>query len=147
MNQPTRPPTPPLPALRTRCARLLGIALLLLCSLAVAVPPAYGATGTLTVGSEITYANWSTNVFSVNGNEAYCGEPDRETPGAGSYSMESLTDPLVAAALWYGYGGPGFDKALWPSSYYNGSAMSANEYRVLTHVALVYLRTGDIAYA
>ena len=147
MNQPTRPPTPPLPALRTRCARLLGIALLLLCSLAVAVPPAYGATGTLTVGSEIIYANWSTNVFSVNGNEAYCGEPDRETPGAGSYSMESLTDPLVAAALWYGYGGPGFDKALWPSSYYNGSAMGANEYRVLTHVALVYLRTGDIAYA
>lgn len=147
MNQPTRPPTLAAPPLRARCMRLLVAVLLVLGSLVVAAPPAYGASGTLSVGSEIIYANWSTNIFSVNGNEAYCGEPDRETPGAGSYSMDAITDPLVAGALWYGYGGPGFDKALWPSRYYNGSAMTANEYRVLTHVALVYLRTGDVGYA
>lgn len=147
MSQPTPHPAQPIRRAAARCALLLGAAALALSTLCMTAPPAYGATGSLSVGSEIPYANWSTSIFSVNGNEAFCGEPDQETPGAGSYAMEPISDRLVAAALWYGYGGPGFSKGLWPQSYYNGSAMNANEYRVLTHVALVYLRTGDVNYA
>lgn len=147
MSQPTPQPICPTRRAVMRWARLLGAAALLLCALCVEASPAYGATGSLSVGSEVVYAGWSTNIFSVNGSEAFCGEPDQETPGGGSYSMEAISDRLVAGVLWYGYGGPGFNKALWPQTYYNGSAMGANEYRVLTHVALVYLRTGNVGYA
>lgn len=130
----------------------LGLALLLagmvLLGLLAQVSPAFGGTsGTLEVGSSIYYADWSTHIFSVDGNEAYCAEPSKDTPSPGDYALEGIDDIAQAAGLWYGYGGPGFDAGLWPRTFYDGSSMNANEYRVLTHVALVFLRTGSIGDA
>lgn len=146
MSRPVQPRSHPIHAaawwLRILCALILAAS-----TLCLSVPPAYGATASLSVGSIINYANWNTNIFTVNGNEAFCGEPDKPTPSSGNYAMEAINDRLAASALWFGYGGGGFDKGLWPQSYYNGAAMGANEYRVLTHVALAYLRTSDVAYA
>lgn len=113
--------------------------------LTIPLQTAYAASGALTVGHKIEYASWSTNAFDVNGFEAYCGDPSSGTPESGSYDMKLLTNASVAAGLWYGFGGPGFDAALWPQDCPLGSGDDAQ--RVMTHVALAYLATGDTAFA
>lgn len=113
--------------------------------LTLPVQTAYADTGALIVGPKIEYASWDTNAFSVNGFEAYCGEPSSTTPEAGTYMMQPLTDAAVAAGLWYGYGGPGFDTSLWPQDCPGVSGDDA--FRVMTHIALAYLATGSPSFA
>lgn len=94
------------------------------------------AVGELWVGDDIEYGGWSTKSFAVNGNEAYCGDPAKGTPPAGSYTMNEITDPVVAAAVWFGYGGPGFDPSMWPQTWQDSSAMTPDRYRALTHIVI-----------
>ncbi len=102
----------------------------------------------LSVGDKIPYAGWTTTCFSVFGNEAYCGDPSSDTPAAGTYRVEEVTDAALLAGLWFGYGGPGFDASMWPSSWYDGSGMTANRYRALTHIVLsdIYAHNGHYSY-
>ncbi len=102
----------------------------------------------LSVGGKIPYAGWTTTCFSVFGNEAYCGDPSSDTPAAGTYRVEEITDAALLAGLWFGYGGPGFDASMWPSSWYDGSGMTANRYRALTHIVLsdTYAHNGHYSY-
>lgn len=128
------------------------LSLLLLCSLVAtcALFPAgraYGATAELSVGHRIAYGGYHTNAFSVNGMEAYCGDPNSKTPAPGSYEMRPLDDPLVAAGLWYGFGGPGFRPSLWPATDSHGDAMDDDDHRVATHVSLAFLATNDADFA
>lgn len=106
---------------------------------------AFADAAQLDVGHKIEYASWETNSFTVNGMEAYCGAPSSSTPRSGSYETQSLTDTAVAAGLWYGYGGPGFDASLWPQDCPVSSGDDA--YRVMTHVALAFLATNSPAFA
>lgn len=106
---------------------------------------AYAGSAALMVGHKIEYASWDTNAFTVNGFEAYCGEPFAITPEAGTYETQPLTNTAVAAGLWYGFGGPGFDASLWPQDCPVSSGDDA--YRVMTHVALAYLATNNASFA
>ena len=50
------------------------------------------------------------------------------------------------AAMWFGYGGPGFDPSMWPSTWNDGSPMQASNYYAATHIILSYTTMQDLRY-
>ncbi len=121
------------------------IAVLLACGIAVGSPPASAfaesEVGHLLVGARIDYAGYNTTWMSVDGNAAYCATPMLATPRSGPYAKAPINAPSgrsaeVAADLWFGYGSPGFDKTLWPSTWYDGGEMTETRYAALTHILL-----------
>lgn len=146
-------------AIKRRCAeaaRVAIAALIALSGLAGALTQprsAYAAeTANLSVGGEIYYAGFGTNWMHADGEMAYCGNPSAATPASGSYSKSAVSAPSgrdaeTVADLWFGYGSPGFDRALWPSTWYDGSAMSDARYAALAHILLsdTFSSNGDYA--
>ncbi len=121
------------------------IAVLLACGIAAGSPPApafaESEVGHLLVGARIDYAGYSTTWMSVDGNAAYCATPMLATPRSGPYAKAPINAPSgrsaeAAADLWFGYGSPGFDKTLWPSTWYDGGEMTEARYAALTHILL-----------
>ena len=121
------------------------IAVLLACGIAAGSPPipafAESEVGHLLVGARIDYAGYNTTWMSVDGNAAYCATPMLATPRSGPYAKAPINAPSgrsaeAAADLWFGYGSPGFDKALWPSTWYDGGEMTEARYAALTHILL-----------
>ena len=105
------------------------------------------SSGYLSKGGTIYYGGWSTHRYTFNGNEAYCGNPSAKSPSSGTYSVRQIYQKDLAAALWYGYGGPGFTELMWPSKWYDGSAMTADKYRALTHIMIADIYSYDASYA
>lgn len=121
------------------------IAVLLACGIAAGSPPipafVESEVGHLLVGARIDYAGYNTTWMSVDGNAAYCATPMLATPRSGPYAKAPINAPSgrsaeAAADLWFGYGSPGFDKALWPSTWYDGGEMTEARYAALTHILL-----------
>ena len=125
---------------------------------------AYAATSTLSVGKKISYAGYSTHLFDVNGHWAFCVNPEKPTPPAGSYEDVSLFDNLVAgdgsgghtaniewasAWIYYSYGAPGYDESMWPDTWYDGSAWTEDKRIAISHILWTnaYENTGLPAYA
>ena len=70
----------------------------------------------LVKGEKVQYMGYETHYYYVNGNLAYCLEPDMRSPGSGSYPSEELgSDELLAKAMYYVYGGPGFEAYMKPT--------------------------------
>lgn len=95
----------------------------------------------LDVGSKISYAGYTTTWMYADGEMAYCGNPSALTPPAGSYTKHKISstsgrDAETEADLWFSYGSPGFDKSLWPDTWYDGSAMTDSRYAALAHILL-----------
>ena len=69
----------------------------------------------LVQGEAVQYMGYSTHYYYVNGNLAYCLEPDMASPGNGNYPSEEI-DPaqLLGKAMYYVYGGPGYDAYMKP---------------------------------
>lgn len=89
----------------------------------------------------VEYAGFKTGRMTGDGVPIYCAQPDKQTPGASTYSKQALavnndnfSVRQLAAVLYYGWGGPGFNKSMWPSTWYDGSAMTADNYWALTHI-------------
>lgn len=106
----------------------------------------------LTVGSKIVYDSYNTNWFAVDGQPAWCGNPSKNTPAAGTYEKSPLSavsgrTEELAADIWFSYGSPGFDASLWPDSWYGGGSMSADRYMALAHILMsdTYASNGDYA--
>lgn len=103
---------------------------------------AYGAESVhLTTEGKIQYAGYNTTWMYADGEIAYCGNPSAATPPAGNYTKSTINAPSArnaetAADLWFGYGSPGFEKDLWPSTWYDGSAMTSARYAALAHILL-----------
>ena len=128
-----------------RCA----LALLLLCSaLVTGTATAQAKTGQVevTIGGDVPYAGYLTTHMEADGNIAYCADPTSPTPSAGSYPTEGASDD-VAAAIWASWGAPGFDATLFPSEWYDGSAMDDDKYLVASHILISYAYQGDKAAA
>lgn len=111
-----------------------------------------GDSANLEVGGSIYYAGYNTNWFTADGQMAYCGNPSMGTPASGPYEKEPLAamsgrTAETAADLWFGYGGPGFDASMWPSTWYDGSEMSDARYAALTHILLSDTFSSDGNYA
>lgn len=95
----------------------------------------------LTTGGRIPYAGYYTTWMYADGEMAYCGNPSANTPPPGSYAKSAISstsgrDAETAADLWFGYGSPGFEPALWPAAWYDGSAMTDARYAALAHILL-----------
>lgn len=93
-----------------------------------------------TVGDRVPYAGYETGRMTGDGAPIYCAQPDKSTPRAGTYTKQAI-QPVDASRvdqvytiLYYGWGGPGFDPSMWPSTWYDGSPMTADNYWALTHI-------------
>lgn len=139
-------------ALRVLLAAALALGALLP-ALTLSPKKAHASGGAvLTVGSKISYDSYNTTWFEVDGQPAWCGNPSKNTPAAGTYeksplsAMSGRTDEL-AADIWFSYGSPGFDASLWPGSWYGGGSMTADRYMALAHILMsdTYASNGNYA--
>lgn len=70
----------------------------------------------LVKGERIEYMGYSTHYYYVDGNLAYCLEPDRTSPGNGNYQADEIdSNDLLAKAMYYVYGGPGYSSYMEPT--------------------------------
>lgn len=133
---------------RITSSKIVRVAMAMALVLSVAVVPASAyASGTVevSIGRDIPYAGYVTNDMSADGQIAYCIEPMRGTPAAGSYSTSPAED--LAAAMWFSFGAPGFDASMWPGSWYDGSGMDDDKYQVASHILLSYVNLGSASEA
>lgn len=110
---------------------------------------AAGGNGNLVIDYQIYYAGWGTSRFVVDGNEAYCANPSKPSPKSGSYPKVSpvlkqteRADEL-RADMWFAYGAPGFDASMWPSTWYDGTPMTPDRYRALSHIIIADTSSSD----
>ena len=133
---------------RITSSKIVRVAMAMALVLSVAIVPAkayaFGDVN-VTIGKNLPYAGYETTQMSADGNDAYCIEPSRATPDAGTYPTSEAGD--LAAAMWFSYGAPGFDASMWPSSWYDGSGMDEDKYRVASHILLSYANLGSAAEA
>lgn len=113
----------------------------------------------LNVGGSIYYAGYETHWMDVDGAMAYCAQPQMQTPPSGTYERSPLrTVPSgvtqasveqMAAGIYYGFGGPGFDesKRYFPAAWFDGTPMNDERYAALTHIVVsdIYSCTGSLA--
>lgn len=139
-------------ALRIILAALIALSGVLM-TFSQAAPSAYAAeSAVLEVGGRIDYAGYNTTWMCADGEIAYCGNPSANTPPAGSYTKNAISAPSgrnaeTIADLWFSYGSPGFDRSLWPSTWYDGSAMTDARYAALAHILLSDTFSSDGSYA
>ena len=109
-----------------------------------------GDAVSLSVGREIHYGGSSaafTNWFTMNGTIAYCSDPFRDTPRPGSYTASALQThansdgyqhsvEVVRAIVHNGFGGPGFDRSMWPATDWDGSQITDDEFLAYTHILI-----------
>lgn len=126
----------------------------------------------LTVGRFIWYGDRAsvtgTARMSVNGEVAFCSNPALDTPVAGYYTREPVKTTgsgdaaAVERALFYGYGGPGFDEELWRGCIggtdgegrhwpagkdWDGSEITSDELFAYTHVLVAERMSGSASDA
>lgn len=133
---------------RITSSKIVRVAMAMALALSVAIVPAKAyASGdvSVSIGKNLPYAGYETTQMSADGNDAYCIEPSRSTPDAGTYPTSEAGD--LAAAMWFSYGAPGFDASMWPSSWYDGSGMDEDKYRVASHILLSYANLGSASEA
>lgn len=138
-----------------RAIRVLLAAALALGALLPALAPAQAraAQGVeLTVGSKIDYDSYCTTWFEADGQPAWCANPSKAAPDAGTYDKQPLSTPSgrdaeMAADMWFAYGSPGFDRSLWPSKWQDGTAMTPSRYMALAHILMSDTYEGDGDYA
>lgn len=149
-------------AVRTIFAAVLVVGLLPAAALTTAASPGTALAAPseyLEVGGTIRYDNYATHWMWVDGAVAICGNPSKATPPSGTY--ERHDDLLYGAAyraeewqdadrqrlkaeLYYGWGSPGFDASMWPSTWYDGSAMTSERYVALLHLLISDLYNYDL---
>lgn len=105
-----------------------------------------GSSAYVQTGREIPYGGGGkTNYFEVNGAAAFCSDPSYDTPHSGTYPMtDAKTRPgnggaahpigMLKAVLYYGWGGPGFDRSMWPARDWDGSDITDDEFYAYTHI-------------
>ena len=133
---------------RITSSKIVRVVMTMALVLSVAIVPAKAyASGdvNVTIGKNLPYAGYETTQMSANGNDAYCIESSRATPDAGTYPTSEAGD--LAAAMWFSCGAPGFDASMWPGSWYDGSGMDEDKYRVASHILLSYANLGSAAEA
>ncbi len=108
-----------------------------LCSSAATVSAADG-TITFDPGANIPYGTYSTTRMTFDGtNTAYCLEPSKKTPSAGSYQYNFLPESSpIRKGLYYLNGGYGYEKTI-KNQYFGG--WSDTDSYVIGHLTLAYI--------
>ena len=143
----------------TKASKALRVLLAAALALSAALPAlaspraAHAAEGVqLTVGSRIEYDSYNTTWFEADGQPAWCANPSKFSPEAGTYAKQPLSAPSgrdaeMAADMWFAWGSPGFDASLWPDTWYSGGEMTAGRYMALAHILLSDTYASDGNYA
>lgn len=154
--------------------RALALVMALVIALTNALVPALGGASAaetedgdrvyLTVGRWIYYGGsgtMGTSRMSVNGEVAYCSDPENDSPTSGYYTREPVhprasggsSRPVasVERTMFYSYGGPGFDADFWHDCIggtdgkgrhfaagkdWDGSSITTDEFYAYAHVLL-----------
>ena len=102
---------------------------------------AHAADGTLNfqTGELIAYGDYYTTKMSVDNNgTAYCVQPMKKTPAAGSYQYDLLgKDSALRKALYYLPGGYGYEEQNIAGTYLSG--WSENDRYVIGHLVASYV--------
>ena len=118
-----------------------------------------GTSVYLDQGNDLLYGDGGrTRYFTVNGRVAYCAQPSKYAPPSGSYTTSALkTYPneygyqnsleVLRGVLYYGYGGPGFDKNMWPKTKWNGQPLTDADYQAYTHILAADRAFADTPHA
>lgn len=140
-------------ALRILMALLLALSSILATTQGLSASRAFAAeAASLSIGGKIPYAGYTTTWMYADGEMAYCGNPSAATPPAGNYTKSEISsisgrDAETIADLWFSYGSPGFDASLWPSTWYDGTAMTDARYAALAHILLSDTFSSNGSYA
>lgn len=95
----------------------------------------------LVKGEKVSYLGYSTHYYYVDGNLAFCLEPDKSSPGNGTYVSNELDgSDLLGKAMYYVYGGPGYGTYMEPSL--TGGWNRADRAYCLSHCILSYIYDG-----
>lgn len=131
---------------RSQEKRLLAFllaALIALSSILLNGTAVFAADGTLTFnsGETIAYGDYFTTRMTFDGdNKAYCVEPLKSTPSAGTYEYDLLAgDSPVRKALYYLPGGYGYEKNI--QGQYLGGWAEDDAY-VIGHLVVAYTYAG-----
>ena len=84
----------------------------------------YASEAKLVQGEAVQYMGYSTHYYYVNGNLAYCLEPDMASPGNGNYPSEEIDDAIAGEGYVLCLWGPGYEAYMKPSL--NGAGISRN---------------------
>ena len=107
-----------------RCFAFLMAAIVLAGTAITSPMTAYAADGTLNfqTGELISYGDYYTTKMSVDNNgTAYCVQPMKKTPAAGSYQYDLLgKDSALRKALYYLPGGYGYEEQNIAGTYLSG---------------------------
>lgn len=124
-----------------------------------AIAAEVGGTAWVEGGRTIIYGGGgASSIFTVDGTIAYCSDPNRHSPKNGSYAVTEAhthpgpagaqyTDAELRAVVYNGYGAPGFDPAMWPSTDWDGTSMTEDDYYAYTHILVAdrMWRNGGVA--
>lgn len=140
-------------ALRRPLAALMAAVLVLgglLAPIGPAVERAWaaGETAYVHTGREIRYGGGGkTSLFEVQGALGYCSDPMYDTPVSGTYPVKDaktrpgnsgIAHPIeyLRAVVYYGWGAPGFDRSMWPTTDWDGTQITDDEFYAYTHVLI-----------
>lgn len=128
---------------KKRLLAFLLAALIALSSILINGTAVFAADGTLTFnsGETIAYGDYYTTRMTFDGdNKAYCVEPLKPTPSAGTYEYDLLgNDSPVRKALYYLPGGYGYEKNI-QGKYLGGWA--EDDAYVIGHLVVAYTYAG-----
>lgn len=126
-----------------RLLAFLLAALIALSSILINGTAVFAADGTLTFnsGETIAYGDYYTTRMTFDGdNKAYCVEPLKPTPSAGTYEYDLLgNDSPVRKALYYLPGGYGYEKNI-QGKYLGGWA--EDDAYIIGHLVVAYTYAG-----
>lgn len=122
---------------------------------AASVPPS--ASLEWSGGNRVYYGNYNTPIFTSTDaagkvSFAYCVDATTPPPDPGRYATIPVEEfnpgwaRLIRAAMWFSWGGPGFDRSMWPDAWHDGSAMGAASYYAASHLILSYATTQNMGY-
>lgn len=101
-------------------------------------------TVNLDIGEEVYYGSYHTRFYTVDGQTAYCLEPQKLWPASGEYEARRLESGGLRKALYYLYGGPGYDDYVEEYGYigFSGKQEKADEY-CMSHCIAAYFYLGS----
>lgn len=92
-------------------------------------------------GEEVFYDGHSTFYYYIDGAYGYCMEPSKNSPHDGNYAAELLNEEsLLSKALYYVYGGPGYETHLKPDL--PSEWQETSRAYCLSHCVLSYIYNG-----
>lgn len=121
-----------------RCILMFGC--MMLCAVLYGVE-AQAEEVSLKRGEEVFYEGYSTFYYYIDGKLGYCLEPKKSSPHDGTFQAELQDDgSLISKALYYLYGGPGYEEFMEPEIPKEWQGKS--QVYCLSHCILSYIYDG-----